>query len=609
MIETKEEIKNRMIKNAATLWEVPANEIEMSFDPIIALLLNACASEIEKLSNKINESQTRVTEKIIQLMTPETIFGPKPAHCIIKTETIEDTTTVTSDFLFSLKRKDTVRARGKFKTIFFSPIQNFKIVNANIQYLSFGNTFSEIKTSKEHDILLNGSDNFIDKSVLYIGVNSASEDINLKDTSIYFESQDFNTTRLFYHHLKNAKWFINDTALETKPGFYNAKDEEDSIIATVFNENSLKVTNIIDQVTNSYSRHFITIKDDCKTKTNTPTEITNTLLNNKIKTDDNITWIKIVFPKVIDQSIFKKIHCSLNSFPVINRKLETFSYQLNEFINIIPIKSNGLFLDIKSITNLDNQAYKLLNKNATNTDKGIYSIKTDSITKVDNRKAKEYITHLIELLKSESASFSYLNNSFLHTNLKKLNQIIALLENKTTTAESDEATQTQYISVSPYKPKDTLMVEYWNTEGKTANNIKYGSALKNYKTTGLKQKSSVLVTSTYNGKDPLNMEERLQAYRRTLLSRNKIVTKEDIKLICFEFFGNKISDIEVKNGYTVDISLNKGMINCIDIILTTNTKEKTDPFEWDFIKNNLLMYLEKNSTAVFPYIVRKNTTL
>ena len=74
MSETSEVIKNRMIKRAAALWGVPANEIEISFDPVVTLLLGACASEIEKIHEKINESQARVTEKIIQLMTPETVF-------------------------------------------------------------------------------------------------------------------------------------------------------------------------------------------------------------------------------------------------------------------------------------------------------------------------------------------------------------------------------------------------------------------------------------------------------------------------------------------------------------------------------------------------------
>ncbi|MGB0879692.1 MAG: hypothetical protein ACPGTO_03915 [Polaribacter sp.] len=605
MNESKEQIKNRMIKNAATLWGVPANEIEMSFDPVISLLLSACASEIEKISEKINESQTRVTEKIIQLMTPETIFGPRPAHCIIQTEPLEEAITITPDFLFSLKRKDTEKASKKYRDIFFSPIQNFKVVKSNIQYLAFEDTISEITKFKERDVLLKTTENFAEKSVLYIGLATKLDTIKFKNTSVYFELQDFETTRLFYHHLKNAKWFHQDKEIKTTAGFYNSEREETMIVDSVLNEGSIKVANIIEQVRNNYKRHYVTITENINPTKKIPTEFEEVIEKNKVKIDPNTTWIKIVFPSIIDKSILENLYCSFNSFPVINTKLEEFSYQLKEFINIVPIKTSSLFLDVKSISNLEDKKYKLLNKSVTNTNKGIYSVKTDSISKVDNRKAKEYITHLIELLKSESASFSYLNNSFLHANLKKLNQIISLLENKISSSSSNEDIETHYVSVIPYKPKETLTIEYWNTDGSFANNIKYGSSLKNYKATDLKQKSSFLVTSTYNGRDSLNMEERLQAYRRTLLSRNKVVTKEDVKLICFEFFSDKIKNVEIKNGYTVDVSLHKGMINCIEIILTTNKEEDIDPFEWDFIKNNLLLYLEKNATAVFPFVIKK----
>ena len=58
---TKEQIRNRMIKNAANMWDVPANEIETSFDPIVDLLLSACASEIAKIAGEVDESQTRIT--------------------------------------------------------------------------------------------------------------------------------------------------------------------------------------------------------------------------------------------------------------------------------------------------------------------------------------------------------------------------------------------------------------------------------------------------------------------------------------------------------------------------------------------------------------------
>lgn len=604
MKENKDIIKNRMIKKAASLWGVPANEIEISFDPVVTLLLSACAAEIEKINEKLDESQIRVTEKIIQLMTPEVIYGPKPSHCIIKTEAEEDSVTITPDFLFSYKKKEVEKASKKFRDVFFNPIEDFKIVKGEIQYLAYGNTITELSTDiKEQNILIKTNEDFINKSTIYIGITSNVKSLELKNTSIYFEIQDFNKSKLFYHHLKNAKWFTLEKEIKVKYG--TVKNNDNKVLNVTSEENTLKLSTIIEQVRNNYNRNYITINQNFNTRKDVPSEIETIAQTHRVKLEENVTWLKLVFPSIVDKTFFESVFCSLNTFPAINRKKEEFSFQLNEFINIVPVKSNSLFLDIKSITNLEGELYKTSNNDLSSEKKGTYTIKKDNISKLDNRNAKEYINRLIELLKSESAAFSYLNNSFLNNNLKKLNQIISLLETKVNSDVELQKKETNFISVVPYKTQDTLLVEYWTTDGLFANNIKYGSALKNYKTVGLKQKKTSILTSTHGGRNALNMEERLQAYRRTLLSRNKIVTKEDVRLICFEFFGDKITDVIVKNSYTVDISLHKGMINCIEIQLISNPNKEIIPHEWDYIQNNLLLYLEKKSTAVFPFIIKK----
>src|SRR5690606_38637322 len=123
---SKEEIRNRMMKNAAALWGVPANEIDMSFDPIVALLISACAAEIEKIASEVDESQTRITEKIIQLMTPEFVFGARPAHAVLYTEPIDGVLKIKPEYLFSFKKKVSYKnIADNFKDIYFSPLQEF----------------------------------------------------------------------------------------------------------------------------------------------------------------------------------------------------------------------------------------------------------------------------------------------------------------------------------------------------------------------------------------------------------------------------------------------------------------------------------------------------
>ena len=138
---TKEKIKNRMIKKAASLWGVAPNEIEMSFDPIVSMLISACAFEIEKIAAEVDDSQTRITEKVIQLMTPETVNGPRPAHGIVYAEASDDKALIKPEFLFNYRKKEVHNETSlKYKDIYFSPVQDFNLVKANVQFIATGDT-------------------------------------------------------------------------------------------------------------------------------------------------------------------------------------------------------------------------------------------------------------------------------------------------------------------------------------------------------------------------------------------------------------------------------------------------------------------------------------
>lgn len=602
---SKEQIKNRMIAKAADIWGVPANEIEMSFDPIVSLLISACASEIEKISAEVDESQTRITEKVIQLMTPETVNGPKPAQAILYAAPIDDIVTLKPEFLFNYRKKNTYRNTSiQYKDIYFSPVQEFNLVNGAIQFLAMGNTVIEQTEKKTRKILLQDpKSNKLPPSTMYLGISSDLKTIPLKNISLYFELQGSVHKDLFYHHLRNAEWFVEGKKLSVIGGMFNGDEEQVIDLHTIFEDVSNKTNTTSKLTNNSFSKHYCTIKENKGVKTSNFQEITTLFETNKIKTDGNVRWIKIVFPRIIDHSILEKVHCSFNSFPALNRELNSFTYQIKEYINILPIKTEDLFFDIKSIVNTNGKKYKARSKDNSSEDKGTFVLRSDNVGKLDKRKAKEYIIHLIELLKDESASFSFLNNDFLHNNLKGLNQLISLLEKKVSEASS-EVTQTNYIVLKPYKPNETLLVDYWTTLGNEANNIKTGSELSVFKGIGISHKEIYFVTTSFGGKDDLSMKDRLNSYRSSLLSRDRIVTKEDMKALCYELYGDKVENVEIKKGYSTAIDVKKGIIQCIDIIVHPNNEVTTETEEWDAINSNLLYFLEKKSINVFPYKIK-----
>ena len=597
-------IKNRMIKKAASIWGVPANEIESSFDPLVSLLISASASEILRIESQLKEAQSRVTEKFIELMTPETVVGAKPAHAILYANTIDPINEVKPECLFFHKRRVVKKStQVSLKNIFFSPVQKFKLIQANVNYLVSGTCFHTYLPKKEKQLLASG-EFLLPESTLYLGITTRLKELVLDDISLYFELEDIEQKDLFFHYLKYSQCFVDDTPINFSSGFYNTETSVSDDLHAIFNDESSKMRNINNRVLRFYEQNYITFKHKDTLKNYTrPPEIDHIMTDRGLDVPSNTLWLKFVFPTVLSNNVLQQIFCSFNAIPVLNRELNKFTYQIKDYIHIVPVRSKDLFLDIHSVSNTNGKNYVARQKSMEESSKGTYMLKSNAVAKLDQRGAKELLVYLIELLKDESASFSFMGNDFLHTNLRQLNQQISLLEKKVSNSGSDEY-DTNYLALEPYAKKETIIVEYWSTSGDEGNAIKSGTDVEVYKAIGIRQKGAYLLTTSFEGKNKPSISERTNAYRRALLSRERIVTKADIKALCTELFGNNIKEVRIERGHTNNIDHNKGVTPCIDIVISLKENFSGNPEELASLKSNLLLQLEKRSINLFPYQIK-----
>ena len=82
MQQNSNEIKDRMLRSAARMWG--GNDVisEPSFDPLVGMLISACAFELENISREIEETRLRVSEKVIDMMVPDVNSGVLAAHAL-----------------------------------------------------------------------------------------------------------------------------------------------------------------------------------------------------------------------------------------------------------------------------------------------------------------------------------------------------------------------------------------------------------------------------------------------------------------------------------------------------------------------------------------------
>lgn len=115
---TKESIKARMFKQAATLYDI--RNID-GIDPLIRLLIEALSGEIFKLSGDMHAIESRLLEKVASALTPHTALVAKPAHAIAAARPYTPQATVSPTDLFSYKSTEIVK-KYKMKNLFFTPL-------------------------------------------------------------------------------------------------------------------------------------------------------------------------------------------------------------------------------------------------------------------------------------------------------------------------------------------------------------------------------------------------------------------------------------------------------------------------------------------------------
>jgi len=151
-----------------------------------------------------------------------------------------------------------------------------------------------------------------------------------------------------------------------------------------------------------------------------------------------------------------------------------------------------------------------------------------------------------------------------------------------------------------------VFINYWSTCGADANNIKAGNVLHVYKGSTLRNNQVLLVTATVGGRDRLSTTESVLAYKSALLSKERLITTEDIKTFCHFKLGERVKKIEVKKGIMVHPDQQKGFMKTIDVEIEIKRKdylEMMENGEVNFWVDSLKLLLEEKSAAMLPYRV------
>lgn len=612
---SKEMIKTRMLKHALNYWNIKNSD---DLDPAVKLILEALSTELYSLGNEIKDSQVRILEKVSSLMAPDFLTCPNPAHAIMHALPVEPVEILTNTTSFYAQKKISSKQDEVLDTsleVHFTPVDAVQLLDAQVSYMATPEHLYACHSATGKQLVAYSKQKQTDRNTLWIGLKLNPKLTDINNLFFYFDLKNIEPklSGRIYQLLSITKWYINDIEIDVEQTLkYASTAQNADAYENLFLE--YDVLSLLEKdIKHYYNQRLVTVTDTNKNIQDSlavcPPSFSHYFSENDLqKLAEKLLWIKVVFPAAMLPGFFNEMQVYTNAFPVINRQLNDLKFRLKGGSNIVPLKTNDIdqFLSVHSLTD-NTHIYKPVPYKKTDEDEyGTYTLRNGGVERFDTRSAKDFIKYLLELLRSEGAAFSSYGYDFMATTLKEMNQKISLMEQKTKGYGINGNEIPYYIIVKPFEGFDMMYVKYWTTLAEVANHIRANTKLQLNKGLSVKQDSLVLITGTVGGKNKLRADERLQAFRYGIMTRNRIITKEDIRNFCFYELGEKLSNVEIEKGFELSPLPKETFRKTIDIILTPAEDESLNIPTWDNLCEQLKTKLQQRSGISNNYRILLN---
>lgn len=604
---SKESIRSRMIKNAARIWGVEGEDIESTFDPLVSMLIEACSYELYKINNEIQDSQTRVLERLAQLLSPDAYTGAKPAYAIAYARSVEPETTLYTETQFYAQQKiQLAPLKEVVQDIYFSPATEVKIFDGTVKYMAVGKSIFEYKNAySKLPLAEEKSGAALSPGCMYVGLDLSTKIKEIDGLSFYFDWKNDPEKDYYLGLLPLMKWQMNQKEVVAEVGAdFSGKSSENSTLSDHYNLSY----RIEKAVTGIFDKKFVTIASSAEISEDDwslPTEMNDVFSEDILsKLSTKCVWFKLTFPGAMKPSALNDLYVSINTFPVINRKMNKITYQLRSNLNIVPLKTEDLFFDMVNVQNSNGDYFKSNPlESGFNNESGYYTLRSGGIERFDKRHATDLLNSMIDLLRDENAAFSSLGKDFINVHINQISQGIAMIENRLAT-KGERTRPSHFLILNQQKPNENVFIKFWSTNGTTGNSIKAGSKLTLANGSSVAPNSAMLLTTSAGGKMPMDEGEKITAFKRSIITHDRIVTHQDIEMFCNHEIGNLINKIEIKKGWRASLHHKQSFLRVLEVLITPKNKDQMSDPDWLDIANELQHKIESASNGLIPVYVK-----
>ena len=603
---SKASIKSRLTRQAAELWGYGEADLD-GFDPLVHVLLEACAVEFEKVGQELYSTQDRLVERLATLLNPDVVDAPRPAHAVAQARAREAVVVLPDDAQFVFA-PPTVGRQAAGQELFFSPLQATRLVSGAVRCLATDATVWHVEASGQKRVIAQAKTPApAEHRRLWIGLELPADGINFSDLTFYFDWLNEPRRAAYAAFLPGEQWLLGRTEVRPSQGLPEPPAPSGTAAGALNGEYDF-LRRVEQQVRELYAPAFVRLTGSAGALAAYvprpyPAELAEAFdpATELPALTQPLTWLEVRFAHALPPEAFDQLVCALNCFPVLNRRLHKVLFRLQPALNLFPLVSEEPFLAVRDVYSLSNVAYRPttlsdLTEGATDT----YTLRTHGVGRFDNRTGREALRELLELLRDESQAFMAAGTDFVGSILREVDQNLARLEERLDRTRAAEQA-VPYLLLRPQNVNDSVYLEYWSSNGEAANRLAAGSQLRI--NDGHYLDEVRLLSTTSGGRERPRPEERTHALRRNLLARNRLVTLADIKAACWAELGTQLAAVHVEKAFQTGTTPTAGFVRCIRVVLTPAAPSRLSAPEWQRASQALHTVLSGQSALNMPYEV------
>lgn len=582
-------IKERLLDRALDLWGI---EDERQLDPVVDLLLEAVAFESFQLEETLARADAALLGRLSRLLIPQKWMLPRPAHGLLSVhpKSGEHLMELSPHDHFSVNR---VVQGVKSPPLFFTPLYATQLLDAQIRYRLWGTQLEELGRRRCYIEQAFAEEDRLGDHTLYLGIQIAEENL-------------VHTDRLRLAILPERGELL---PFLSEIQAFDACEHPLVIQAQNIPEDSYE-GHYVQDLKEHYCHYLYEIELQESKASCSLTSLFPKLKEELHELHDvasQLYWIRLEFPAVFTLDDMASMGVHLNTVPVINRRLIRKLHSLEREGRILSLSTSdqGHFLSIESLEDNLGKVYIPRERSYEAGALGVYSLYFGDLERFDASDAQRQLRRVLQLVREEGNAFSAVDNSSFASVLKELQDRLTTLEKTVGKMQSESGPSKAFLMTMPEAEAEHLALSYWESTGGLANGLSPQDIIQSLEPDKFDSASIRLRTKTKGGRAAETEDMLIAHLRYGLLSKERIVTREDVKSYLKHRLGITLKQVDLRDGVTISQEPNKGLVRCTDVFLEL-VKQGTELNEEEqaHLSSRLETELKERSVAHTTYKVR-----